>query len=444
MVRSSTLDTITTTERHQDPKLGDAGFGRSAWRCSSTKVKNLVYKVSQREISNSANASFKNNNYSETFSNISLKMEFDIETKHKSKLCSWLQERSMIVEILSAHSLLFVLSHSGVCTSLDLERKETVGLLNIAPDEVIRSLFYNKANNSLVTVSVFRCDNFSSLKCRTIPIPYIRRGKPDMGFSLFESEALSWPGFVEFDDVNNKVLTYSACEKIYKVWDLTNYTLLYQVSDQNISEIKISPGVMLLIYALCDSTHVPLKIVEIQTGEVLKSFCLTIHKDKKIDFIEQFNEKILIKQENHNLQILDLRTSLVIEVNHTDFVTPSAFIFLSENHTFLTFHESTVTLWNFRGELVARFEDHLLWVSECSTNTICITAQQDLIISLCKSETGRGTINISDIMTGKCLAKIGCDKPGSVDNNITALFFNEQKKEIYTGNKNGIIQVWSN
>ena len=39
---------------------------------------------------------------------------------------------------------------------------------------------------------------------------YIARGQPDAGFALFESESLKWPGFVEFDDVNGKVLTYSA------------------------------------------------------------------------------------------------------------------------------------------------------------------------------------------------------------------------------------------
>lgn len=44
-------------------------------------------------------------------------------------------------------------------------------------------------------------------------IRYIRRGKPDAGFALFESESLKWPGFVEFDDVNGKVLTYSAQDR---------------------------------------------------------------------------------------------------------------------------------------------------------------------------------------------------------------------------------------
>ena len=83
--------------------------------------------------------------------------------------------------------------------------------LNVTPDEVVRSLFFNKKNDSLITVSVFRYDDFSSLKCRSTPIEYIRRGKPGAGFPLFESESLRWPGFVEFDDVNNKVLVGLAC-----------------------------------------------------------------------------------------------------------------------------------------------------------------------------------------------------------------------------------------
>jgi hypothetical protein len=46
---------------------------------------------------------------------------------------------------------------------------------------------------------------------------YIRRKEPDAGFPLFETESLRYPGFVEFDDVNGKVLTYSATDKVYKV-----------------------------------------------------------------------------------------------------------------------------------------------------------------------------------------------------------------------------------
>jgi len=62
---------------------------------------------------------------------------------------------------------------------------------------------------------------------------------------------------------------------------------------------------MLLIFAK-SSSHVPLKILSIEDGTVLKSFNHLLHRNKKVDFIEQFNEKLLVKQENENLQILDV------------------------------------------------------------------------------------------------------------------------------------------
>lgn len=51
---------------------------------------------------------------------------------------------------------------------------------------------------------------------------YIRRGQPDAGFALFESESLKWPGFVEFDDVNGKVLTYSAQDRYISFCSISN------------------------------------------------------------------------------------------------------------------------------------------------------------------------------------------------------------------------------
>lgn len=62
---------------------------------------------------------------------------------------------------------------------------------------------------------------------------------------------------------------------------------------------------MLLIFNKA-SSHVPLKILSIEDGSVLKSFNHLLHRNKKVDFIEQFNEKLLVKQENENLQILDV------------------------------------------------------------------------------------------------------------------------------------------
>lgn len=84
---------------------------------------------------------------------------------------------------------------------------------------------------------------------------------------------------------------------------------------------------------------------------------------------------------------MQVRNSELTEVSRTEFMTPSAFIFLYENQLFLTFRNRTVAVWNFRGELVTSFEDHLLWHPDCNTNNIYITSDQDLIISYCKADS---------------------------------------------------------
>jgi hypothetical protein len=112
------------------------------------------------------------------------------------------------------------------------------------------------------------------------------------------------------------------------------------------------------------------------------------------------------------------------EVSRNEFMTPSAFIFLYENQLFLTFRNRTVAVWNFRGELVTSFEDHLLWHPDCNTNNIYITSDQDLIISYCKADSddllseGNGNfvfyLQIYDdhrihIYYGMCLIITGCE-----------------------------------
>nr|CAD1826058.1 unnamed protein product [Ananas comosus var. bracteatus] len=371
----------------------------------------------------------------EKFRNFQLQEEFDIYDDNFNWFLKlqFLKKRSKIIEIVAAKDVIFALAQSGLCAA------------------------FSRTTNK---------HSFSSLKCRTTPIEYIRRNQLDAGYSLFETESLKWPGFVEFDDVNGKVLTYSAQDGSYKVFDLKNYNFLYSMSEKNIQDIKISPGIMLLVYSRTPG-YVPLKILSIEDGTVLKSFNHLLHRNKKIDFIEQFNEKLLVKQENENLQILDVRNSELVEVSRTDFMTPSAFIFLYENDLFLTVRNGAAAVWNLQGELVTSFEDHVLGQPDCIASNIYITSNQDLIISYCKAESEderEGSINMSHILSGKCVAKI-CPRDPSLQiaplnqgnpgrstirstirealEDVTVVFYNEDRNEIYTGNKKGLIHVWS-
>lgn len=361
-----------------------------------------------------------------------------------------LRRRSDITEMMVAGNLLLALTQTGVCVAFKIHTLQRVCYLNIAEDEIIRSLFYNKANRTVITVSVYRNDDYSSLKCRSTPISALEEGNPLSGIPVFQSESLRYPGFIEFDEVNSKILTYSASNCHYKVWDLINYSPLHSFCDSRIAEVKVSLGIMLLVIQHTKS-NLPLKLIDIENGKELKTFNHLIKRNRKIDFVELFNEKLLIKQAGENLIIVDVCKGSFIEVSQTDFPTPSAFIFLYENQLFLTFRGNQVYAWNFKGQIVTKFEDHCLFTPDFHSNSIFISRSQDLIISHCTSENStRGSINISSVFSGALLGKISCPDSdghsarGAALDNITSLCFSEQTGTVYTGNRNGMIYAWSN
>ena len=62
---------------------------------------------------------------------------------------------------------------------------------------------------------------------------------------------------------NLQVLTYSAQDKAYRVWEMTNYEPLYDLPEEEISEVKISAGMMLVVLSRCDG-HIPLRILSME------------------------------------------------------------------------------------------------------------------------------------------------------------------------------------
>jgi hypothetical protein len=332
------------------------------------------------------------------YKNMGLSCELDVHgeqdgedsAKH-ANLSNFLQRRSKVIELVSGDGCVFVLTKLGLCAAFDRVSGKRLCYLNLSSGEVVRSMFYNKANSMLITVSVHREDDFACLKCRSTSVSALRRGCPQSTVALFESEELKWPGFVEFDEINGKVLTYSAKRAVYKVWSLRSYKLLYAISSRNILEIKISPGIILIIGNRTPS-HLPLKVIDIETSRVILRFKHLLLRGRRVDLVEQFNEKLLIKQENEDLQIIDIRTKQHCIVPRSKFLTPSGFIFLYEHRLFLAFRDQTVSVWNFEGEQITQFDDHeLLPVSSpisnisspACTSNVYITSTQDIIFSVC-------------------------------------------------------------
>jgi hypothetical protein len=152
---------------------------------------------------------------------------------------------------------------------------------------------------------------------------YIRRGRPEEGSIIFENETFTFPGFVEFDDVNSKVLTFSAAKRLlflaifsrsswltsilskYRVWDLNTYKLLYNLRAETISEIKISPSILLVIHHP-EKSQLSSTLHDVESGEIIGRFNQMIARGKRIDFVEQFGEFLLLKQGGRNLTITNV------------------------------------------------------------------------------------------------------------------------------------------
>ena len=108
---------------------------------------------------------------------------------------------------------------------------KTARRLNQGPHDKIRSIFYNAMNDSIFIVSV-KEDRFgcSKMKCRSILIvSLISESKELKTTKLFTGFVLKWPDFIEFDELNSKIVTKHSEEQAFRVWSLQTYQLLYLI-----------------------------------------------------------------------------------------------------------------------------------------------------------------------------------------------------------------------
>lgn len=435
-----------------------------AKKCPQKGVKNIFQKLQMREICPKRGRSFNLKWEPQRFRNFQLQEEYD--TSHPMFLMP-----PEVDYITSARGVVFVLFETGTCYAYKQDTQEKLCMLNDSVDRGIQTLFYHKGNDTVLTVSVSSLDN--SIEFRTTSIMYIRRGRPDLGFRILESEQLKSPGYIRFDDVNQKIITSFPEDGVdnVKVFDLKNYAALYSFRVVNLLNLKIGPGIMLLRFAKSRG-YVHLKILSIEDGAEHKSFDFRLDRDKEPKLIELFDEKLLIKQKLKNLQILNLRNAKLTEISGTEYNSSSRTIFLNQNRIFLTRRKNFLVGWDLQEDdlVTTPFGDHILWLSD--DYDFYITRDQDIILSycICNSNYQRllegkaSSINISHTVTGRSIAKIHATSWISSDpdfnkkmdqssristkvedalEGITAVYFDEEQNRIYTGNSSGV-HVWYN
>ena len=76
------------------------------------------------------------------------------------------------------------------------------------------------------------------MKCRSIKISDLKKGETK-GERFFKQLILEFPDFIEFDDLNGKIVTRHSKENLYRVWELKDFSLCYVLNHDNLEDFKI-------------------------------------------------------------------------------------------------------------------------------------------------------------------------------------------------------------
>lgn len=355
-----------------------------------------------------------------------------------------------VAEFIVAEEFLLCLTKGGICIVYNRDTMQRIGKLNNVHTtalQIVRSLFYNRANQSVILVTLDASDSFSAMKCYSIPLFLLRRGKLNLAQPILTNENLSFPGFVEFDDVNQKILSLSIPSNgenrppEYRVWNLSDYCLMYTLPPSNdIVEVKISPGAVLIINTKSKNT-IPLKILDIHSGALRRELSPLLKQNCRLELVELFNDKLLLKQQQQPLRIIDIRSLSSVTAPH--FATPSSFIYLFEKNLFLAFNDTKLSAWNFAGDVVASFPD--LISSGRSNVNVCISRTQSFLVAACAAPGEVGRFHLCDAVTAKVLgtlSPLSTSAPVQSMIHISSMLYDEDRQVLYVGNTFGAVSVW--
>ncbi len=97
----------------------------------------------------------------------------------------------------------------------------------------------------------------------------------------------------------------------------------------------------------------PMSIIDVRDGKMIKSFLYKQSKNQELEFLEQYNEKLLVKYKNlplENFNILNQNVQFVKK-----FEKPHALIFVYEKEVFLALQNGIIHLYNSNGERLSNF-----------------------------------------------------------------------------------------
>ncbi|GAB4821975.1 hypothetical protein N2152v2_009021 [Parachlorella kessleri] len=260
-----------------------------------------------------------------------------------------------VIEFAVEDGLLLALSATGVCVVFATGTWERLGFLNSTADEHIRSIIVNKARRELVVTSFQYLDclgDHHPLRCRAVALQdLVARRFPAPSAPIFGSEgSISWPGFVDVDGDTATALTYNPATKLYKVWDLRDYSPRLIIRGRGIQDICLHSPDVALVTLHGSSGVLPIQLRSLVDGTVLREFCIPLGAAGEPEVLHLFGQHLLVRLPGGSLTITDSVSGSCVEVGDLALQHLQVFSHCPVSNTVLAFGDDGMRVFSLQGQ----------------------------------------------------------------------------------------------
>ncbi|KAL6642558.1 hypothetical protein ACP70R_020739 [Stipagrostis hirtigluma subsp. patula] len=373
-----------------------------------------------------------------------------------------------ITRIASANHFIFAFTFSGFCFAFHQTANGSIvpykryGIWCINNlGEMIETIFYNKINDAIIIV-------YSMLTLRSC-------NNWDSGVPVFGSRAKYLP---IFDDCNSIAVVSSALnEHVINVYELKSYNLVHSFDGQGICSIALRPGTMIMVHNSI-SDCISIEIWSTESWTSLTKLNHHMRPGREPLFIGLSNEILLVEEKGENMKVIDIwNRDNVTAIRYTEDAKLLLSFGLNASNTLLKFNNGMVVTCDCHGGQIDLLDGNEVAgnMSRYSFDTY-VTRDKNFAVlysrkfreSIDKKQVSSvvGSINICNTFSGKTIFKINpyddldlkvaprkevdrkrtkirCNIHEAL-HNVTALYYDEERHIIYTGNFQGFVHMWSN
>lgn len=328
-----------------------------------------------------------------------------------------------ITELLLSREFIYLLFEDGQIKIVNRDNFKSYTITKYCSSTTkCKSIFYNKIQNSLYIVYVSKETRTPILKCimvnedeiKTLMKEYFKKefdlsnlsNINNFGVPILENECLSSPGFIEFDDINQILLTRNSL-LTFKVWRLEDLKLIFEINDRRINEIRTTENILMTIRAMSEK-RLELKVYEIKTGKYLLTYALNLidEVNSDLEILELFETYILVKQRNKPAIILDLIFLKQYKLENCNFDSSSMFLFICKYRVISILCDNYLYFYNYEGKLLMKIKNN----DELNANFLNISPEKKFLFVYNKN-----TQNIKK-STGRFFESNSVNRRNRIDN----------------------------